>query len=92
MRKTIGFDFEKQLPISGSCGESVIPVSVFIVLANAFLQGVLAGTDVEFIEGCRIKDITTKISHKQKELRFAEFFCGPTWNRTKHLLIMSQLL
>ena len=42
----------------------MIPVSVFIVLANAFLQGVLACADVEFVEGFRIKDITTEISHK----------------------------
>ncbi len=66
MRKTIGFDFEKQLPILCGSGESVIPVSVFVVLANALFQSILAGADVELVEGCRIKDITTDISQKQK--------------------------
>ncbi len=49
MRKTIGFNFEKQLPILCGSSESVIPVSVFIVLANALIQSILAGADVEFV-------------------------------------------
>jgi hypothetical protein len=49
VRKTIGFDFEKQLPIIFGSSESVIPISVFIVFANALFQGVLADADVELV-------------------------------------------
>ena len=52
--KAISFNFEKQVPILFGSSESVIPVSVFIVLANALIESILAGADVEFVEGCRI--------------------------------------